>query len=313
MPRIPYCGQPRHLRLGHDSMDIGVVLPQTELGTDPRVISGYVTRIHELGFHHLLASDHVVGADRNVHPSATPPYVVESTFHEPLALFGFISALADLGLATAVLILPQRQTALVAKQAAEVDLLCGGKLRLGVGVGWNAIEFDTLGMDFTNRGRRIEEQVRLMRLLWEEKSVTFTGRFDRVDGAGISPRPIQRPIPVWFGAKSPGALRRAGRLADGWFPQARPGPEFDAELSVVRAAAAEAGRDPDILGLEGRVQWCLGGLSHVLDELAAWAALGATHGSVDTMGCGFSSLDEHLSALEATASALRLAQRAAAS
>jgi probable F420-dependent oxidoreductase len=294
-------------------MDIGVVLPQTELGTDPRAIARYVTRAHELGFRHLLASDHVVGADRNVHPSATPPYVVESTFHEPFALFGFIAALADLGLATAILILPQRQTALVAKQAAEVDLLCGGKLRLGVGVGWNAIEFETLGMEFTNRGRRIEEQVRLLRLLWEEKSLRFAGRFDRVNGAGISPHPVQRPIPIWFGAKAPAALRRVGRLADGWFPQTRPGPEFDAELSVVRAAAVAAGRDPDMLGLEGRVQWRLGGLSHVLDELAAWASLGATHGSVDTMGCGFSSLDGHLSALEATANALNLAQRPAAS
>ncbi len=286
-------------------MDVGVVLPQIELGTDASSIRKYVRRVYELGFRHVQASEHVVCADPAVHPSARLPYVAETTFHEPFVLFGFMAALADLGLATTILILPQRQTALVAKQAAEVDLLCGGRLRLGVAAGWNAIEFEALGMDFTTRGRRLEEQVGLLRRLWLEKSVTFAGSFDRVDGAGMAPGPVQRPIPIWLGAKAPAALRRVGRLADGWFTQSRPGAEFDAEWSIVRAAASETGRDPDSLGLEGRIQWNAGGLPHVLEELAAWDAIGATHGAVDTTGCGVA-IDAHLSALETVAEALGL-------
>jgi probable F420-dependent oxidoreductase len=289
-------------------MEVGVVLPQIELRGDASAIRSYVTGVHALGFRHLLASDHVVCADPAVHSSAKSPYFAETTFHEPFVIFGFVAALTDLGLASAIMILPQRQTALVAKQAAEVDLLCQGKLRLGVGVGWNAIEFETLGMDFGTRGRRFEEQIELMRRLWQEKSLTFAGTYDRVEGAGMAPGPLQRPIPIWLGAKAPAALRRVGRLADGWFPQARPDATFAAEWAIVRAAAADAGRDPGSLGLEGRVQWSLGGLPHVLDELAAWRELGATHGSVDTTGSGFSSIEEHLSALGTVADALSLRQ-----
>ena len=173
---------------------------------------------------------------------------------ETFVLFGYLAAFSSLELVTGILILPQRQTVLVAKQAAEVDLLSEGRLRLGIGIGWNHVEYDALGQDFSTRGRRIEEQVGLLRRLWTEESVTFDGRFDHVSGAGLAPLPVQRPIPVWFGAQSEPALRRAGRLADGWFPQVAPGAGLEEALGVVRSGAAEAGRDPAAIAMEGRIQ-----------------------------------------------------------
>src|SRR4051794_39009396 len=205
-------------------MRIGVVFPQTELGGDVGAVRAYAERVDEMGYTHVLAYDHVVGADPTVHQPWRGPYDIDTTFHEPFVLFGYIAAVTSLELVTGIIILPQRQTVLVAKQAAEVDLLTGGRFRLGVGLGWNAVEYEALGQDFHTRGRRMGEQVELMRQLWTERSVTFEGAYEKVTAAGIAPLPIQRPIPVWFGAFTEPALRRAGRLADGWFPQVGPGP-----------------------------------------------------------------------------------------
>jgi probable F420-dependent oxidoreductase len=220
-----------------------------------------------------------------------------------MVMFGYLAALTSLELVTGIIILPQRQTALVAKQAAEVDLLSGGRFRLGVGLGWNAVEYEALGQDFRTRGRRIEEQVVLMRRLWTEESVTYEGEFDRVTGAGLAPLPVQRPIPVWFGAQSERAYRRAGRLADGWFPQVSPGPELDKAREIVHAAAREAGRDPAQLGMEGRVSW-RGDASKLAEQAGRWREAGATHLAVNTMGAGLASLGDHLGALEVAAEAL---------
>ena len=192
-------------------MRIGVVFPQTEIGADVGAVRAYAERVEELGFSHLLAYDHVLGADPASHAPWTGPYDVHTTFHEPLVLFGYLAAVTSLELVTGIIILPQRQTALAAKQAAEVDLLTGGRLRFGVGLGWNAVEYEALGQDFSNRGRRIEEQVTLLRRLWTEQVVTFEGRYERVTAAGLAPLPVQRPIPVWFGAQSQRAYQRAGR------------------------------------------------------------------------------------------------------
>src|SRR4029077_10348266 len=202
-----------------------------------------------------------------------------------------------------IIILPQRQTALVAKQAAEVDLLTGGNLRLGVGIGWNAVEYEALGKNFTDRGRRLEEQVSLLRQLWTERTVSFDGTYERVTGAGLAPRPIQQPIPIWFGGQSPAAYRRIGRLADGWFPQVAPGPKLDEAKAIVEKAAAEAGRDPSTLGMEGRVTWGEGGAAKLVHQLDRWREAGATHVSVNTMGAGLASIDEHLEVLGAAAGA----------
>lgn len=205
-------------------MNIGVVFPQTEMSADVGALRSYGEGVEALGFSHLLAYDHVLGADPAVHTGWRGPYNLASTFHEPFVLFGFLAAVTSIELVTGVIILPQRQTALVAKQAAEVDMLTRGRFRLGVGIGWNAVEYEALGTDFTNRGRRLSEQIELMRRLWTEPSVTHAGTFERVTGAGIAPLPTQRPIPVWIGGQSAPAYRRAGRLADGWFPSWRPGP-----------------------------------------------------------------------------------------
>jgi probable F420-dependent oxidoreductase len=253
-----------------------------------------------------MVYDHVLGADPTVHQGWNGPYDVQTTFHEPFVLFGYMAALTSLELVTGIIILPQRQTALVAKQAAEVDLLTGGKFRLGVGIGWNAVEYEALGKDFSNRGRRLEEQIQLMRRLWTEQTVTHDGEFEKVTGAGLSPLPVQRPIPVWFGAQSPAAYRRAGRLADGWFPQVAPGPALDEARAIVEKAAIDAGRDPSTLGMEGRVSWRDGGLEKLVEQVGRWQAAEATHVAVNTMGAGLATVDDHLDALGSVAQAFKL-------
>jgi probable F420-dependent oxidoreductase len=291
---------------------VGAVFPQTEIGADRGGVRAYAEAVTELHFTHLLASDHVVGADPAAHPGFRGPYDVRSTFHEPFALLGFLAAITPLELGTGIVILPQRQTVLVAKQAAEVDLLTGGRFRLGVGIGWNPVEYVALGQDFTTRGRRAGEQVRLMRRLWTERSVTFEGRYDRVAGAGLAPLPVQRPIPVWFGGSSPPAYRRAGRLADGWFPELPPGPELEAAKQTVRAAALAAGRDPQSLGMEGRITLGPGGAGAIGSTVEEWRRAGASHVCVDTMGAGLATVDQHIAVLAKVATALALKAPAAA-
>jgi len=285
-------------------MRVGVVFPQTEIGADVGAVRAYAQRVEELGYRHVLAYDHVLGADPAVHRGWQGPYDVATTFHEPFVLFGYLAGITSLELVTGIIILPQRQTALVAKQAAEVDLLTRGRFRLGIGLGWNEVEYEALGQDFATRGRRIEEQVDLLRQLWTEPAVTYHGRFDRVTGAGLAPLPVQRPIPVWFGGQSDPAYRRIGRLADGWFPQVPPGPKLDEARSVVERAAAEAGRDPARLGMDGRVSW-RDSPEKLAERAATWRDAGATHLSVNTMGAGLRTVDDHLRALEAAAEALQ--------
>jgi probable F420-dependent oxidoreductase len=287
-------------------MQIGVVFPQTELGGDVAAVRTYATEVERLGYAHLLAYDHVVGADPEVHKGWNGPYDVHTTFHEPFVMFGYIAAITSLELVTGIIILPQRQTVLVAKQAAEVDLLTAGRFRLGIGLGWNAVEYEALGKDFSTRGRRSEEQVDLMRRLWTEQTVTHQGPSETITGAGLAPLPVQRPIPVWFGVASPPAFKRAGRMADGWFPMVNPGPDLDNAKAVVDTAAVEAGRDPATIGMEGRAAWRNGGLDGLLAEIEKWRGAGATHMSIDTMRAGFTSLDDHLAALGAFAGALGL-------
>ncbi len=285
-------------------MQIGVVFPQTEIGGDVGAVRAYAQRVEELGFSHVLAYDHVLGADPAVHAGWDGPYDVTTTFHEPLVLYGYLAAITSLELVTGIIILPQRQTALVAKQAAEVDLLSGGRFRLGIGLGWNAVEYEALGQDFRTRGRRLEEQVELLRRLWTEQSVTYHGTFDQVTGAGLAPMPLQRPIPLWFGGQSDRAYQRIGRLADGWFPQVPPGPKLDEARSVVEQAAAEAGRDPGAIGMEGRATW-RGDPEKLAEHATTWRAVGATHLSVNTMGAGLPTVDDHLRVLETAAEVMK--------
>lgn len=282
-------------------MKIGVVFPQTEIGSDVGAVRAYAQRVEELGFSHVLAYDHVVGADPQVHTGWQAPYDVRTTFHEPLVMFGYMAGLTtSLEFVTGVIILPQRQAALVAKQATEVDLLSGGRLRLGVGVGWNYVEFEALGEDFRNRGKRFDEQIQLMRLLWTQQSVTFHGTFHQVTGAGLAPLPVQRPIPVWIGGQSTAAYRRMGRLADGWFPQIQPGPQLEDARQIVHGAAVAAGREPADIPMEGRVTWGPDS-SELAAAIRAWADAGASSIAVNTMGTGLKSVDDHLTALAGAA------------
>lgn len=286
-------------------MRIGVTLPQTEIGGAAADLRTYAEGVEQLGYGHLVAYDHVVGADPTVHADWQGPYDIDSTFHEPLVLFGFLAGITRLELVPAIIIMPQRQTALVAKQAAEVDLLTEGRFRFGVGLGWNHVEFEALGQGFATRGRRLDEQVELLRRYWTERSVTFAGEFDRVKGAGIAPLPLQRPIPIWFGGGSKPAYRRMGRLADGWFPLMAPGPQLDEAITTIGAAAEAAGRDPRAIGMEGRITWT-GDLDQVKVEAEQWRALGASHISINTMGSDLPGVGAHLDVLARVAAALEL-------
>jgi probable F420-dependent oxidoreductase len=277
-------------------MRIGVVFPQTELGGDVGAVRAYGQGVEALGFRHVLAYDHVVGADPAVYPGWSGPYDLHTTFHEPFVMFGYLAAATSLEFVTGIIIAPQRQTALLAKQAAEVDLLSQGRFRLGLGIGWNKVEYEALGQDFHVRGRRLDEQIGLLRRLWTEQSVSFDGAYDHIKGAGLAPLPVQRPIPVWLGAQSPVAYRRVGRVADGWFPQISPGPELDGALSVIAETATAAGRDPATIEMEGRVTW-RGDTDLLGDRLGQWQQAGATHVSVNTMKAGLDTVDDHLRAL----------------
>lgn len=290
---------------------VGVVFPQTEIGADPGAIRAYVEAVEAAGYDHVVAYDHVLGADPAAHPEISGrAYTHRDQFHEPLVLFGYLSGICSLGLMTGILILPQRQTALVAKQAAEVDILSGGRLRLGVGIGWNPVEYEALGQSFRTRGRRMDEQVALLRRLWTEPVIdSHVDDHHRVTAAGIAPLPLQRPIPVWLGAASDErALRRVGRLGDGWIPLARPGPDLDRAIEVVRGAAAASGRGPSQIGMEGRLEIGRGDAEQLAGEAVTWHKAGATHLAVNTMRAGFTSVDEHIAALQAVAPGLLAAQ-----
>ena len=288
-------------------MRIGVTYPQTELGGDVGAIRAYGELVDELGFTHIAVYDHVVGADPAHYTDWAGPYEVATTFHEPFVMFGFLAAVTKAELVTMILILPQRQTALVAKQAAEVDLLTGGRFRLGVGIGWNHVEYEALDQPFHERGRRMTEQIGLLRRLWTEKAVTFAGTYDTVTAAGLAPMPVQQPIPIWIGGSSDGAYRRIGRLADGWFPQRRPGEELDHALAVIAASAEEAGRDPSTIQMEGGVRWSPEDPDRFVRQVDRWRQAGASHLTIDTMNTGLTDVDAHLGALRQAATLLDVA------
>lgn len=277
-------------------MQIGVVYPQTELASDPVTVRTYVRGVEELGFRHILVYDHVLGADPATYRGWDGPYDVDTTFHEPFVFFGYLAAITDLELVTGIIIAPQRQTALIAKQAAEVDILSRGRFRLGIGVGWNRVEYESLGQDFATRGRRQEEQIGLLRRLWTERSLDHDGQFDHIKGAGIAPLPVQRPIPIWMGGASAAAFKRIGRLADGWFPMTSPGERLDEAQRYIAEGAAEAGRDPSSIGMEGRIRAGEEAARHA----EKWRHAGATHLTVNTMNAGYEGVTAHLQALQRT-------------
>ncbi len=288
-------------------MQIGVVYPQIELGGDPDAVRRIGRAVEELGFDHLLAYDHVLGAvhsDRT--PALTGPYTEHDPFHDPFVMFAYLSGITErIGFATGVLILPQRQTVLVARQATDVDLLSGGRLRLGIGIGWNYVEYGALGQDFRTRGAREEEQVGLLRRLFSESVVDFTGRFDRVDRASLNPKPT-RSIPIWLGGASAVAFDRAARLADGFIFS---GGDLDRSIGRwrrLRDQVSALGRPAADFGGD-YVARSLGGAADLRAQVDAWRDAGGTHVSVSTMGLGLDRIDGHIDYLAAVADALSLA------
>jgi len=292
-------------------MEIGVVFPQTDIGSDVGAIRAYAQTVEGLGYRHVMIYDHVLGADPAKHENWNGHYDMNDAFHEPFVLYGYLAGVCSLDLMTSIIALPQRQTVLVAKQAAEVDLLTRGRLRVGVGLGWNRVEYHALGKEFSTRGKRMEEQIKLLRLLWTEPSVTFDGTYESIDGAGLNPMPLQRPIPLWYGGESEVAYKRAGRVADGWIPDNMlPGPKLDEAKSVVESAAREAGRDPATLGMQGRIKWGKDGARFSLERMVelsrGWEESGATHVAINTMYAELKSMDEHIEVLTNVAEALDL-------
>jgi len=283
-----------------DDIRFGAVFPQTEIGADPDDIVRYVKGIQELGFRHILAYDHVLsGSQQAHHPKLVNRYDENSPFHEVFVLFGYLAAIApDLEMVTGVLILPQRQTALVAKQAATLDLLTGGKSRIGVGIGWNDIEYRGLGEKFTNRGKRIEEQIEVLRSLWSDPIVSYEGTWHTIDHAGLAPMPVQRPIPLWIGGSAEVAVRRAVRLADGFFASSGSQATYERLMAIIRDELQVRERDPAIFGIEPRISVAGTTAEDWKRSYAWWREQGITHLSVNTMGAGFTEISQHLVALE---------------
>ncbi len=283
-------------------MKIGVVFPQTEFGNDPAAIRDYAQQVEAMGYTHIVAYDHVLGANPERPEGWQGPYTYQTPFHEPFVLFGFMAAATErIEFATGILILPQRQTALVAKQAATLDVLSGGRFRLGVGIGWNKVEYEALGEDFHTRGRRIEEQVSLLRQLWAEPLVTFEGEWDTIPDAGLKPLPLKRDIPLWFGGHADAVLRRIAQGGDGWFLNYRTPESAAPALETLDGYIAEAGRSRADVGLEARLNVTDGDAASWRALLDGWRAAGMSHLSVNTMGAGLDSPDAHLDALRRVA------------
>ena len=283
-------------------MNLGVVLPTVELGSDPAIIREYAQTAQGLGYKHMVIQDHVLGVDPAVHVGWTRPYTNKTLTPDPFIQCAFLSSsVPDMELVTGVVVITQRQTVLVAKQAAEVDILTSGNFRLGVGLGWNKVEYDALGEDFTNRGVRSEEQVELMRALWTQKSVTFDGKWHHIDAAGMNPMPVQRPIPVWFGGTSDAVLKRTARMGDGWItsPQVQTYEANRDMLDRLYGFAEEVDRDPASIGIEGRIEL----VDHptdqdVLSAYKEWKSMDVEIVTLSTRAVGLDSPRQQMDALK---------------
>lgn len=276
-------------------MRLGVTFPQTECGRDPAFIRDFAQTAEGHGYRHLLVYDHVLGSDPE--RGRPGPYNKNHLFHEPLMMLAYVAASTSrIELATGVLVLPQRQTALVAKQVSELDVLSGGRVRLGVGTGWNDVEYTALNENFANRGRRQEEQIALLRHFWQEDVVDFDGAWHHVPGAGINPRP-ERAIPIWLGGSHKKVLDRAARLADGWMPTLAPGPALLAAIGLLDASLARAGRRRADFGIDGVVNYVPGEPEKWHRQLTGWRDIGATHVTMRTLNRGLPNPSAHLDAL----------------
>ncbi len=288
-------------------MKYGVVFPQTEYPSDPEAIKDFAQTAEGLGFNHILAYDHVLGANPDREGGWSGPYSYTDPFQEPLMLFSFLSGITQtLEFISGIIILPQRQTALVAKQAATLDVLCGGRLRLGVALGWNQVEYESLNKDFHNRGERFEEQVQVLKKLWTEKLVTFKGQWHSIPDAGLNPLPVQQPIPLWFGGHADPVLQRVAKMSDGWLPNYRTPKDASAALEKLGVYLEAENRAMSDIGIEPRLRYEDGNPEEWAKIAEEWQDAGATHLTVITMGQGFSTPAEHIQAIQAYADALNI-------
>jgi probable F420-dependent oxidoreductase len=286
-------------------MRIGVIYPQFEFGSDPLAIRDYAQAAEALGYAHIGADDHVIGPNPDRPGGWTGWVTFRTPFIEPFVLFSFMAGVTRaIEFETCVLLLPQRQTVLVAKQAAGLSSLSGGRLRLGIGNGWSEVEYISLGEDFHNRGRRIEEQVTLLRRLWTEPHVDFQGRWHTIPDAGINPLPPQQPVPIWFGGQSEPVIGRAARLGDGWMPLYKSPEEARLGLDLLDEHLAASGRGRAGFGIEARVRHGSGDPGEWQRLLAGWQAAGATHISLVATDSGLASPRQHLDALRRFAEAV---------
>lgn len=273
-------------------MKFGVVFPQTEIGTNPDDIGAFALAVEKAGYNHILTYDHVLGADTTNRPDWRGVYSSVDMFHEPFVLFSYLAAICRrIEFVTGILILPQRQTALVAKQAACLDIFSQGRLRLGVGIGWNAVEYEALGENFRNRGRRSAEQIEVLRQLWAEPTITYEGQWHKITEAGLNPLPSNRTIPIWLGGVAPQVVSRVARLGDGWFPFYNP--NLKAQIHNMQAQARACNRDPQTIGIECVLranqsrQDAIKQINHCKD-------IGVTHISVVTMSQGLDTVQAHI-------------------
>lgn len=280
-------------------MKIGVVFPQIEFGNDTGAIKAYAQTAEAAGFNHILAYDHILGANPQRSEAWQGPYTYKDPFHEPFLLFSYMAALTEtIEFVTGILILPQRETALAAKQAAELDVLSNGRFRLGVGNGWNKVEYEAQNQDFHTRGKRIEEQVELLRLLWQNELVVYNGRWHHIPDAGLNPLPVQQPIPIWFGGHADAVLERLARLGDGWFPNYRTAADAHSSLAKLDACLVKNGRSRQDIGIEARLSYGDGNPDTWHALLTDWQAAGATHMTLNTMYLGFDTPQKHIQAIQ---------------
>lgn len=293
-------------------LKLGVHLPQNEFGANVPELRRFVTSCEAIGYDYLIMGEHVLSHDASSQAPQTReeprPYTPDWVWHEPFVMFGYLAAVTErIRFMPSVMVLPMRQTALVAKQAAEVDVLSGGRLTLGIGVGWSRLEFEAMGEEFTTRGRRAEEQIELMRRLWTEPLVSFEGRFDRIENGGLNPQP-ERPIPIWAGGMSDPVLDRIGRLCDGWsiqrtfYTQLSPedaDADFAERLGKIHSAAHARGRDPSTIELGAAIDVAGNTVEEQVTLARQWEARGATHLALRSTRAGLEELDQHLAAYQA--------------
>jgi len=275
-------------------MEIGAVFPHNEIGTDPQAIKDYAQGVEELGITHLLIYDHVLGADRDRPGGFEGPYDKDVAFHEPFTTFAFVAAVTKkLDMITTVMILPQRQTVLVAKQAAELAILSNNRFKLGIGVGWNAVEYTGLNENFKNRGKRQEEQVELMRLLWESEVLEYKGDYHHIDKASINPRP-SKSVPIWFGGGVPKLIERCADLGDGWIPLMGPNEAARKTLAIIKEKRESKGLNWDNFGVQAQAQYAGGDAERWNKHAEKWRNLGASHIAIATHNAEPTNVDGHL-------------------